>query len=139
MQADALTVQTDSNVVSTLITSEKITSLATENRNIVNLAALGMGVSSQLPDNNSLGAFGANFNLEFNGLREAHNIWLIDGGESADRGGGGGTQVQPSQDPIAEFQMMTSNYPPDYGISSGATISMSLKSGTKDFHGSVGI
>ncbi len=136
VEADALTVQTDSNVISTLITSQDITSLATENRNIANLAALGMGVSSQLPDNNSLGAFGANFNLEFNGLREAHNIWLIDGGESADRGGGGGTQVQPSQDAIAEFQMMTSNYPPDYGISSGATITMSLKSGTKDLHGS---
>ncbi|MGO8759860.1 MAG: carboxypeptidase regulatory-like domain-containing protein [Terracidiphilus sp.] len=135
VQADALTVQTDSNVVSTLITAEDITSLATENRNIVNLAALGMGVSSELPDNNSLGAFGANFSIEFNGLREAHNIWLIDGGESADRGGGGGTQIQPSQDAIAEFQMMTSNYPPDYGISSGATISMSLKSGTRDFHG----
>ncbi|MGO9316668.1 MAG: carboxypeptidase regulatory-like domain-containing protein [Terracidiphilus sp.] len=133
--ADALTVQTDSNVVSTLITSEDITSIATENRNIVNLAALGMGVSSELPDNNSLGAFGANFSIEFNGLREAHNIWLIDGGESADRGGGGGTQIQPSQDAIAEFQMMTSNYPPDYGISSGATISMSLKSGTSKFHG----
>jgi hypothetical protein len=135
VEADALTVQTDSNVVSTLITAEDITSLATENRNIVNLAALGMGVSSELPDNNSLGAFGANFSIEFNGLREAHNIWLIDGGESADRGGGGGTQIQPSQDAIAEFQMMTSNYPPDYGISSGATISMSLKSGTKAFHG----
>jgi hypothetical protein len=136
VQADALTVQTDSNVISTLITSQDITSLATENRNIVNLAALGMGVSSELPDNNSLGAFGANFNIEFNGLREAHNIWLIDGGESDDRGGGGGTQIQPSQDAIAEFQMMTSNFPPDYGISSGATISMSLKSGTSQFHGS---
>jgi hypothetical protein len=33
-------------------------------------------------------------------------------------------QIQPSQDAIAEFQMMTSNYPPDYGISSGATISL---------------
>jgi hypothetical protein len=136
VEADALTVQTDSNVVSTLITAEDITSLATENRNLVNLAALGMGVSSELPDSNSLGAFGANFSIEFNGLREAHNIWLIDGGESDDRGGGGGTQIQPSQDAIAEFQMMTSNYPPDYGISSGATISMSLKSGTRDFHGS---
>ncbi len=136
VEADALTVQADTNVVSTLINSEEITSIATENRNFAALAALGLGVSSELPDNNSLGAFGANFSLEFNGLREAHNIWLIDGGESADRGGGGGTQIQPSQDAIAEFQMMTSNYPPDYGISSGATISMSLKSGTRDFHGS---
>jgi hypothetical protein len=133
--ADALTVQTDSNVISTLITAEDITSIATENRNFASLAALGLGVSSKLPDSNSLGSFGADWSLEFNGLREAHNIWLIDGGESADRGGGGGMQVQPSQDAIAEFQMMTSNYPPDYGISSGATISMSLKSGTSKFHG----
>jgi hypothetical protein len=133
--ADALTVQADSNVVSTLINSEEITSIATENRNFAALASLGLGVSSKLPDSNSLGSFGADWSLEFNGLREAHNIWLIDGGESADRGGGGGMQIQPSQDAIAEFQMMTSNYPPDYGISSGATISMSLKSGTKSFHG----
>ncbi len=133
--ADALTVQTDSNVVSTLISSEEVTSIATENRNFAALAALGLGVSSELPDSNALGAFGSSWSIEFNGLREAHNIWLIDGGESADRGGGGGMQILPAQEAIAEFQVMTSNYPPDYGISSGATISISLKSGTKAFHG----
>jgi hypothetical protein len=133
--ADALAVQTDSNVISTLITSEDLTSIATANRNFAALAALGLGVSSKLTDNNALGAFGSDWSIEFNGLREAHNIWLIDGGESADRGGGGGMQILPSQEAIAEFQMMTSNYPPDYGISSGATISLSLKSGTKAFHG----
>src|ERR1035437_2745347 len=45
-------------------------------------------------------------------------------------------QIMPSQDAIAEFTIMSSNYPPDYGISSGATVSLSLKSGTKAFHGS---
>jgi hypothetical protein len=137
VEADALAVQTDSNVISTLITGEVITSIATENRNFSSLAALGLGVSSKLGDSSqSLGAFGSDWSIQFNGLREAHNIWLIDGGESADRGGGGGMQILPSQDAIAEFQMMTSNYPPDYGISSGATISLSLKTGTKNFHGS---
>jgi hypothetical protein len=137
VSADALTVQTDSNVVSTLITSEEISEIATENRNFAALAALGLGVSSALPDNNTPVAFGANFTISINGLRETHNIWLIDGGESDDRGGGGGMQIQPSQDAIAEFTMLTSNYPPDYGISSGATISLSLKSGTKKFHGTL--
>jgi hypothetical protein len=60
---------------------------------------------------------------------------LIDGGEADDRGGAGGMDIMPSQDAIAEFTMMSSNYPPDYGISSGATISLSLKSGTQKFHG----
>ena len=134
--ADALAVQTDSNVVSTLINSEEITSIATENRNFTALAALGMGVSSGLPDQNTLGAFGSTYTISINGLRESHNIWLIDGGESDDRGAGGNAQIMPSQDAIAEMSMLTSNYPPDYGISSGATISLSLKSGTKSFHGS---
>jgi hypothetical protein len=136
VSADALTVQADSNVVSTLISSEEISEIATENRNFAALAALGMGVSSALPDNNTPAAFSSNFTISFNGLRQSHNIWLIDGGESDDRGGAGGMQIQPSQDAIAEFQVMSSNYPPDYGISSGATISLSLKSGTKKFHGS---
>ena len=136
VEADALAVQADSNVVSTLINSEQISEIATENRNFAALAALGLGVSSALPDSNTPGAVGSNFTISVNGLRQSHNIWLIDGGESDDRGGAGGMQIQPSQDAIAEFTMLTSNYPPDYGISSGATISLSLKSGTKTFHGS---
>ena len=46
-------------------------------------------------------------------------------------------QIMPSQDSIAQFETLASNYPPDYGISSGATISLSLKSGTRNFHGSL--
>ncbi|MGO9339461.1 MAG: carboxypeptidase-like regulatory domain-containing protein [Terracidiphilus sp.] len=135
VEADALAVQADSNVVSSLINSEQISEIATENRNFAALAALGLGVSSALPDSNTPGAVGSNFTIQVNGLRQSHNIWLIDGGESDDRGGAGGMQIQPSQDAIAEFTMMTSNYPPDYGISSGATMSLSLKSGTQKFHG----
>jgi hypothetical protein len=135
VEADALAVQADSNVVSTLISSEQISQIATENRNFAALAALGMGVSSALPDSNTPTSVAASFSISVNGLRESHNIWLIDGGEADDRGGAGGMDIMPSQDAIAEFTMMTSNYPPDYGISSGATMSLSLKSGTQKFHG----
>jgi hypothetical protein len=135
VEADALAVQSDSNVVSTLISSEQISEIATENRNFAALAALGLGVSSTVPDSNTPTSVAANFTISVNGLRESHNIWLIDGGESDDRGGAGGMAIMPSQDAIAEFNMLTSNYPPDYGISSGATMSLSLKSGTQKFHG----
>ncbi len=137
VEADALQVQTDSNVVSTLISSEQISEIATQNRNFAALAALGLGVSSELPSNNTpmAGAGGSSFSISANGLRQSHNIWLIDGGESDDRGGAGGMSLMPAQDSIAEFNMLTSNYPPDYGISSGATFSLSLKSGTEKFHG----
>src|ERR1017187_2659789 len=137
VEADALAVQADSNVVSTLISSEQISEIATENRNFAALAALGLGVSSDLPDSNTPTSVAASFTISVNGLRQSHNIWLIDGGEADDRGGAGGMDIMPSQDAIAEFTMMTSNYPPDYGISSGATMSLSLKSGTQKFHGTL--
>src|SRR5258708_3072976 len=135
VQSDVLTVQTDSNVVSTLVSEEQITEIATENRNFAALVALGLGVSSTLPDNNTPTSVGASANISVNGLRQSHNIWLIDGGEADDRGGAGGIDILPSQDAIAQLETLSSNYPPDYGISSGATISLSLKSGSQNFHG----
>ena len=135
VQSDVLTVQTDSNVVSTLVSEEQITEIATENRNFASLVALGLGVSSTLPDNNTPTSVGASSNISVNGLRQSHNIWLIDGGEADDRGGAGGIDILPSQDAIAQMETLSSNYPPDYGISSGATISLSLKSGTQNYHG----
>ena len=133
--ADKLTVQTDSNVVSTLVSAQEIESIATENRNFAALVALGMGVSSNLPDSNVPTSIGSSSAISVNGLRQSHNIWLIDGGEADDRGAGGGISIEPSQDAIAQIETLASNYPPDYGISSGATISLSLKSGTQHFHG----
>ena len=137
VEATALAPQVDSNVVSTLISSEQITAIATQNRNFAALAALGLGVSSALPDSNTPTSVASNFTISVNGLRQSHNIWLIDGGEADDRGGAGGMSIMPSQDAIAEFNVMSSNYPPDYGISSGATMSLSLKSGSQKFHGSL--
>jgi len=133
--ADALQVQAETNEVSTLISGEQVTEIATENRNFTALAALGLGVSSNLPDNNPPTASASSASISVNGLRQSHNIWLIDGGEADDRGGAGGMSVMPSMDAIAQFQVLASNYPPDYGISSGATMSLALKSGTQKFHG----
>jgi len=137
VQADALAVQADSNVISTLITSEDISDLATENRNFSSLAALGLGVTNSMPDSNSVTAVNASWAISFNGLNQAHNVWMIDGGESYDRGSGGKSALMPAQDAIAEFQVLSSNYPPDYGIATGGTVSMTFKSGTKSFHGTL--
>ena len=134
--ADALTVQTDSNVVSTLISGQQITELATNGRNMVTLAELGLGTSSNNGDTNFPSTTGASYNISFNGLQPGHNIFLVDGAEAYDRGSGGKMALMPSQDAISEFQMLTSNYPPDYGISSGGTVSVVIKSGTSKLHAS---
>lgn len=135
VEATALQLQSETNEVSSLISGKQITQLATNSRNVVSLASLGLGVSGNLPDSNTPTSVGSNFNMSFNGTRVAHNLWVLDGGEDSDRGGGGGMSIMPSIDALAEFQTLSSNYSADYGISSGATITMALKSGTRKFHG----
>jgi len=135
VQANALQVQSESNEVSTLITGQQISQLATNGRNVTSLASLGTGVSGNLPSFNGVTAQGSTATISFNGTNPNHNDWLIDGGEVYDRGSGGKLDVLPSPDVISQFQVLASNYPPDYGISSGGTILMELKSGSKQFHG----
>lgn len=133
--ADALQVQTQTSEVSTLISGEQVSQLATNGRNITSLAALGLGVSNNLPPFGGVNALTSANGISFNGTRTTHNIYMIDGGEQNDRGCGGCFMNLPSQDSIAEFQTLDSNYSPDYGIGSGGTILMVLKSGTRAFHG----
>lgn len=135
--ADALQVQTETSEVSTLISGQQVEQLATNGRNVTSLAALGLGVSNTLPPFGGVNALTSSNGISFNGTRSSHNIYLIDGGEQNDRGCGGCFMNLPSQDAIAEFQTLDSNYSPDYGIGSGGTIVMVLKSGTRNYHGEV--
>ncbi len=137
VEADTLHLQTETNEVSNLITGQQMTQLATNGRNMVSLTTLGTGVSNNLPSFNGVTAQGSGFGLSFNGMRPDHNDWLIDGGEAYDRGSGGKFDLMPSMDALAEFQTLSSNYSPDYGISSGGTVTMVIKSGSKQFHGGV--
>jgi hypothetical protein len=135
VEADALALQAETNEVSNLITGDQVTQLATNGRNVVSLAALGMGVSNTLPAFGGVNALTAANGLSFSGTRSTHNIYLLDGGELNDRGCGGCFSSLPSVDALAQFQVLSSNYGPDYGIGSGGTILMVLNSGTHNFHG----
>jgi hypothetical protein len=133
--ANALQVQTETSEVSTLISGQQVEQLATNGRNVTSLAALGLGVSNNLPPFGGVNALTSANGISFNGTRTTHNVYLIDGGEQNDRGCGGCFMNLPSQDAISEFQTLDSNYSPDYGIGSGGTITMVLKSGTQRYHG----
>ncbi len=135
--ADALQVQSETSEVSTLISGQQVTELSTNGRNITSLAALGLGVSNNLPQFGGINALTAANGISFDGTRAGHNIYLLDGGEQNDRGCGGCFMNLPSQDAIAEFQTLDSNYSPDYGIGSGGTIVMVIKSGTTHYHGEI--
>ena len=135
VQAEALQTQTETSEVSTLISGRQVEELSTNGNNVTALAALGLGVSNNLPSFSGVDALTSANGISFNGTRTTHNIYLLDGAEQNDRGCGGCFMNLPSQESIAEFQTLDSNYSPDYGIGSGGTILLVLKSGTHDFHG----
>src|SRR5271154_5683584 len=142
VEANAVQVQTDSGEVSNLITGQQMSQLAISGRSIYQLAALTPGASSQIGGSGGMSSgvtntpVGGDNSVEFNGMRQNHNIYLLDGGEDDDRGGAGGMSIAPSSDAIAEFRALTSNYSADYGLSSAGTMTMVLKSGTSQFHAS---
>src|SRR6267142_2371508 len=134
VEANEVRVQTDSGEVSNVITDQQVSQLAVNGRSIYQLAQLTPGASSQI--NKYVNTpVGGDAGVEFNGMRQNHNIYLLDGGEDDDRGGAGGMSIAPSLDAIAEFRALTSNYSADYGLSSGGTMTMVLKSGTTQLHG----
>ena len=128
--------QSDTGEVSDVITGQQLSQLATNGRSMYSLISLTPGASSGQGDFQIPTPVGGDANVSFNGMRMSHNLYLLDGSESSDRGGAGGSDVMPSLDAIAEFRQMTSNYSAEYGLSSSATMTAVIKSGTKQYHAS---
>jgi hypothetical protein len=136
VEAAAIAVQSESGEVSDVITGQQLSQLATNGRSMYALISLTPGASSGQGDFQTPTPVGGDANVSFNGMRQSHNLYLLDGGESDDRGGAGGSDVMPSMDSIAEFRQMTSNYSAEYGLSSSATMTAVIKSGTRRIHAS---
>src|ERR1035437_7474639 len=136
VEAAAIAVQADNGEVSDVITGQQLAQLSTNGRSMYSLISLTPGASSGQADFQIPTPVGGDANVSFNGMRESHNLYLLDGSESSDRGGAGGSDVMPSMDAIAEFREMTSNYSAEFGLSSAATMTAVIKSGTKRIHAS---
>jgi hypothetical protein len=135
VEANAVAVQTDTGEVSTVITGQQVSELGINGRSLYELYGLTPGASSLQADKGAFTPVSGDSTVSINGQRAGHNLQLLDGGENLDRGGSSAS-VMPSVDAIAEFNNMTSNYSAEYGLSSAATISTAIKSGTKQFHAS---
>src|SRR6202161_4580309 len=137
VEANEVRVQTDSGEQSNVITGAQMSQIAVNGRSVYQLAALAPGASSQFGTGSYVNTpVGGDASVEFNGLRQNHNIYLLDGGEDDDRGGAGGMSIAPSSDAIGELRALTSNYSADYGLSSAGTMTMVLKSGSSTLHAS---
>lgn len=135
VEANPISVQTDSGEVSTVITGNQVNNLPTNGRSLYTLYALTPGAQSIQGDFILPTAVSGDNNVSINGQRAGHNLLMIDGGENLDRGGSSAS-VSPSLEAVGEFRMNTSNYSAEFGITGGATITQVIKSGTKDFHAS---
>ncbi len=139
VSADAAMVETSTGEVGRLITGEQATQMQLNGRNFAQLLSLLPGVSTTNRSSFDLfGGFGSNMSAQsINGGRTYTTSWNIDGADNKDNGGGGNNFVNVNPDAIAEFKVMTSNYSAEYGQNAGAVVNIALKSGTRDFHGSL--
>ena len=123
--------QTEAPVRGGNIEQRQITELPFAGRNPVALALTLPGVSS-----NRFGFGVGTFSV--NGSRGRSNNFLIDGTENNDISVAGQAFQITNTDAVQEVSVQTSNYDAEFGRAGGAVVNVITKSGTNDFHGSLG-
>ncbi len=138
VKADAVLVQTTTAEIGGVITSTEATQIQLNGRNYVQLLTLQPGVSQTVASGFAIfGTYGVNGNSQsVNGIRTDSANFFIDGVDNKDNGGGGNNFVNISPDSLEQFRNVASSYDASYGGTSGATVSVAIKSGGHDFHGS---
>jgi hypothetical protein len=136
-QAPAL--QTDSSVLTTVITQKATQDLPLNGRNYVNLAQLAPGANEGPPNGLSSGGRPDDRRLtsgiSVNGQSDTINDWMIDGLDNNERIIGT-TGIRPSIEAISEINIQTNTYTAEVGRTAGGVINIITKSGTNNFHGS---
>src|SRR5262249_7568553 len=126
--------QTDTTELATVIDSRTNVALPLATRNYIQLTLLAPGSLNPNPQTLTDGSQIGGGQPYVNGNREQANNFLLDGLDN--------NQVSdnlvgftPSPDAIQEFNMITNNASAEFGDFQGGVISVSIKSGTNQFHG----
>ncbi len=126
-------VQTNSGERAGLIDEEQIQNIALKGRDYMGLVRLLPGVvdtaNREAPGWNNL------VGVTVNGSRSGTLNLTLDGVSSLDTGSQLGPYLAPGLDAIGEVKVLLTNYQAEYGRSSGGTINVVIKNGTRDFHG----
>src|SRR5713101_8251162 len=133
--ASTATLQTESSAVQGLVTRQQIDSLELNGRNPIWLAALVPGARGTTLANLNFGFTQGPAN--FNGSRNPENLITYDGAPATRTRSNGTSLGAADVDSTQEVQILTANYAPEYGRTSGAQIRIVTKTGTQDFHGAV--
>ena len=132
VRGDVPLVQTATSARSGMVTRDQIESIALKGRDVLGMLSLLPGVidtnTREAPSWNLLSG------LQING-RGSFNL-TYDGVNNKETESNLGNLASPALDSIAEVRVQTSNFQAEYGRSSGASITVITRSGSKDFRGS---
>ena len=126
-------VETTKTDVSTTISQTQIDNLPINGRNYINFTLLNSQAARD--DTPSIGAAPTS-GLNFGGQRARSNEVSVDGADAVDNSVNG-VRATVSQEAVQEFQVITSNYMPEYGRAMGGVVNIVTKSGSNQVHGDV--
>lgn len=138
VSADAPLINSTNAEVSVNFESKRISELPlAPNRSVVNLALSAAGVT-QMQGGQSGQALGpeGSVSISVNGMRVRSNNFVIDGQDSNFHQLTGLAQRINNPDIVAEFRLITNQFAPEHGKTSGSIVNIITKSGTNRFHGS---
>lgn len=133
VSAEAVRLQTQSSERSGLITTRQLQQIPLKGRDYLGMMKLLPGVVDTA--NREAPGFNSIQGININGNRRATINLTLDGVSNLDTGSMSGPFISPSLDAIAEMKVLLTNYQAEYGRSSGGTINVVVKSGSRDFHG----
>jgi Carboxypeptidase regulatory-like domain len=136
VNADPPVVDTERASQSNSVSERYINDLPIDRRDYLTFTLLMPGVSNSntIADNADFRAKQTpQSGLSFYGSNGRGNSVTVDGGEANDDAGG--VRFNVSQDAVREFQINRSNYLPELGEASGASINIVTKAGTNSLHG----
>ncbi|HTX35818.1 MAG TPA: TonB-dependent receptor [Bryobacteraceae bacterium] len=118
--------------VGQVIENRQVVEMPLNGRNYITLGLLSAGTSDPIAGSRDQG-------FSAGGQRLSANNYLLDGADNnsyelADAGRMGG-MVAPSIDAVQEFKVQTNSYSAEYGRGTGATINVTIKSGSNQIHG----
>jgi len=135
VSSEAAGLQTNEIAQGTVVSETEIANLPLNGRNFSQLGILQPGVrptSSGLTVQNNFRRIGQNY--EVNGMRPESNTFLVDGMRNINRMDGG-YAYRPPADSMAEFRILTTTAPAEFGGTSGGITTIVTRSGTNQIHG----
>jgi len=124
--------RTDSATVGDVIDNRQVQGLPLDGRNFYDLSLLVPGVVPAAEG--SAASVRGSFAININGAREDSNDFLLDGVFNGDPKLNG-VAVTPPVDAIREFEVLSSTYDASFGRNGGGQVSVVLRSGGNQFHG----